>query len=301
MDLFHRGIVLACRRSWRAYRQANFTVTVEGIRVPIVGATGLANLDYQHAQFLAVLKAALTLGLPGHVIDVGANVGRFLLNLLHLDRTVPYIGFEPLLPAAAYVRRLIVDNMLTNHSIVAVALSDCCGMATIRFGSETDVSATLSSDLRPPGMYPYEQRVATSTGDIQLAGLSSIAFLKLDVEGTELFVLRGMASTIDLHRPPMLIEVMPYAYLLDGSYDRSYFGDLAPSEAKRVGEARREHSLAIEAFMRERDYRFYACSPDGRTSPVTTLDRGASRDRETDFLALPSEKAGAFIAQVTSS
>jgi hypothetical protein len=140
-------------------------------------------------------------------------------------------------------------------------------------------------------MYPFQQRVATSTADIQLAGIESLSFVKIDVEGTELSVIRGMTAILERHRPPMLLEVMPYAYLLDGTYDREYFGNL--------GTARREHSLALGTLLHEQSYVFYACSRDGYISPVTTLDRGSSKDPETDFLALPSETANVFVEKIS--
>jgi FkbM family methyltransferase len=300
MNIRDRCIVNLCRRSWRAYSLANATVTVNGIRVPIVGTIGLNNLDLVSRQFQTVLKAALAVRPGGYVVDVGANVGKFLLNLISLDRSNPYIGFEPLVSGAAYVRRLIVDNNLRSHSIIAVALGERCGTATIRFGHESDDSATLTDSTRPPSMYPCQQRVATSTADIQLADIESISFVKIDVEGTEISVLRGMTATLERHRPPMLIEVMPYAYLLDDTYDREYLGNLPEPEAKRVAIARREHSLAIGTFLHEYNYVFYACTRDGYISPVTTLDRGASKDRETDFLVLPSETANAYIVNISS-
>jgi FkbM family methyltransferase len=298
MKLLHRCIVTACRHSWRAYRYANITVAVDDLRVPIVGNMGLGNLKYRNVKFQLALKAALALRPEGYVIDMGANVGKFLLNLISHDRSKPYIGFEPLLPAAAYTRRLILDNGLTNHSIVAVALGEVCGIATIRFSSEADSSATLSDSMRPPSMYPHQQRIAISTADIQLADIPSIALVKLDVEGTELSVLRGMTTMIKRHRPPMLIEVMPYAYLLDGTYDRSYLGNLSELEAQRVAQARREHSLAVEAFLRDRDYLFYACAVDGEISAIATLDRGTSKVNTTDILVIPSETASAFMTEI---
>jgi Methyltransferase FkbM domain len=48
--------------------------------------------------------------------------------------------------------------------------------------------------------------------------------VKLDVEGSELTVLRGMTATVERLRPPMLMEVLPYACLLDGTYDRRFSG-----------------------------------------------------------------------------
>jgi len=199
------------------------------IRVPIYRHMGLGNLNYRDPRFQAVIKAAFNLRPDGHAIDIGANLGTFLLNLVAIDRSKPYLGFEPLIEAAAYISRNIVENRLERHTIIPIALSDHQGMTSIRFNSEADASATISDSMRPTGRYRKEQIVATSIADIQLRNVSSIALVKLDVEGGELGVLRGMMTTLDRHRPPILLEVMPYAYLFDGSYKRSYFGNLKES------------------------------------------------------------------------
>lgn len=91
---------------------------------------------------------------------------------------------------------------------------------------------------------------------------------------------------------------MPYAYLLDGTYDRSYFGELPKAEAERVANHRREHCIALEAFFRNHDYDFYSCSPEGHVSSVTTLDRGASKDCKTDFILLARETADVFLTHI---
>ena len=296
--LLKDGILALCRHSWRAQRHFDFTVDVGAARVPIYRHMGLANVEYQMAPFQTVIKASFTLRPEGHAVDIGANLGKFLLNLIAVDRSKPYIGFEPLLEAAAYTRRLIVENRLKKHSIIPIALSNHHGIVQLHFNDEYDESATLSDSLRPPSMYQTEQFVATSTADAQLKDISAIALIKLDVEGAELDVLKGMTATLDRLRPPLLIEVMPYAYLLDGSYNRSYFGNLQETEALRVAEARRMNCLALESFFRERDYAFFASPPDGSLFPVTTLNRGDSRNPNTDFLVLPAEVVTAFISAV---
>lgn len=236
--------------------------------------------------------------LQGTVIDIGANIGKFLLNLADVDRTTSYIGFEPLIPAAAYVRRLIVENKLLNHSIIPVALSDHIGADTIHYSDDADVSAALAQAAKPRGGSIRQQRVPVLTADVQLADVSSIALIKIDVEGAEFFVLRGMSAIIARHRPPMLIEVLPYASLLDGTWNREYLGDMTPEDALRVAKVRREHSLEIEVLLRKHNYVFYACTWYGHVAPTHTLDRGDYRGHSHDFLALPSENAQGFVHHI---
>lgn len=110
-----RAIVNACKNSWRAYNLMNATVSTGGLRDPLVGEIGLRNINFINQQFQVVLKAACAVRPNGLIVDVDANVGKFLLNLISIDRNVPYIGLEPLLRGAACIRRLMIDNQLRDH------------------------------------------------------------------------------------------------------------------------------------------------------------------------------------------
>jgi hypothetical protein len=56
-------------------------------------------------------------------------------------------------------------------------------------------------------MAPGHVQVTTLDHDIQERGLPAPTFLKIDVEGFELDVLRGAATTLALARPSVFIEI----------------------------------------------------------------------------------------------
>lgn len=299
MMLFYRILISLFRRSWRAYSKANFVIPVETFRIPISNGIGLELIPhFRSKEFEIVLKAAVAIRPQGIVIDIGANIGKLLLNLADLDRKASYIGFEPLVEAAAYVQRLIVENKLLNHSIIPVALSDHIGTETIHYIGDADVSAALAQAATPRGGSTCQRRVPVLTADVLLADFSSVALIKIDVEGAEVFVLRGMLATIVRHRPPMLLEVLPYASLLDGTWDREYYGDMTAEDARRAAKVMKERSSEIEALLRKHNYVFYACTWYGHVAPTHTLDRGDYRGHSLDFLALPSEIAPAFLERI---
>ena len=144
----------------------------------------------------------------GIVVDVGANTGIYSVIALQNRRRVA--AFEPVPEEATRLRRLIG----TRGTVHQVALSDRCGKAVLHvpYASESDDSesddittrssleADIDSDLRHRDI---EVKVAT----LDSFDLSDIAFMKIDVEGHELSVLKGAVETIKRSQPNLLVEV----------------------------------------------------------------------------------------------
>jgi FkbM family methyltransferase len=146
-------------------------------------------------------------------IDVGANVGVFTEILARGSKRV--IAFEPHPRCAAHLRSLGIRNC----DVVETALSDSMGRAALRIpvraGVELHALGTIAgannaeSHLGADGT--FEHSVAVSTLDdvlaARLAQSETVGFIKIDVEGHELAVLKGAVATIERHRPAMLIEI----------------------------------------------------------------------------------------------
>jgi FkbM family methyltransferase len=283
--MIERLLLSLARRSWRCYQSLNFTVEEGGVRIPVASGVGLQLIGRRHdiGPKLRVIYAARR----GTFVDVGANVGAVLLELIRLDRTIAYVGFEPLLRAANYVQRLIKENALPaeTHQVYSVALSDKCGRSFLMSDDETDVSATTCNYLRPNSMYRHREAISISTGDILLQDVAEIAAIKIDTEGAERLVLAGLAETIERHRPALILEVMPYYHLVDGTYDRSAFGELSAAELDRLVENRKEHIRELEALVEKLGYRFFrlkgATLHSARASDTTLSDQ--------DFIAFPAD------------
>jgi len=245
---------------------------------------GLAMFD--SAPGIASLLRTIFTRRRGVFVDIGANIGRVLMELLKIDRSIPYVGFEPLLPAARYVQRLIKENGLQNtHAIYPMALADFCGTTVIMSSEDSDVSATITSAVRPTSMYSYRMPTCVSTGDVQLKEVEAIAAIKIDVEGAEPLVLNGLRETIYKHRPAIIIEVMPYSYLEDDSYDRSYFGELPQAEIRRLVTNRKQHMETIGAIMKSFGYKFFRADEGSLRNAKLSDTTFANQD----FLLLPEE------------
>ncbi|MCP9476014.1 MAG: FkbM family methyltransferase [Nitrospira sp.] len=138
----------------------------------------------------------------GTFVDVGANIGyftKFASKLVGARGRV--FAFEPM-PAALRLLRMNTAP-LPNVTIFPVALSDTKGMATFYVRKKGDMSS-LSYDS---GATPVP--VTVSTLDESLADQARIDLIKIDVEGSELEVLRGGRLILQRHRPIVYFEFLP--------------------------------------------------------------------------------------------
>lgn len=144
---------------------------------------------------------------PGdHVADVGAHVGSHTLALAALVGESGMVrAFEP--EPTTY--RLLLDNIGANLKLGEVLLDvRNCGL-----GDREQVIESPLPDHRNPGGYSLLANglIGSETQKIQLRalddlGIERLDFIKADVEGAELSVLRGGQETIARCRPILYVE-----------------------------------------------------------------------------------------------
>jgi FkbM family methyltransferase len=134
---------------------------------------------------------------PRTVVDVGANIGQFALAAAHMLHPEKLISLEPIPEICRKLSRLTIPAG-TEFQAICVALGESTREAHFRVMSQTVSSSLLSLGQLHQEIYPEirEERtipVSVQTLDTILAGqsLSGPSLLKLDVQGSELAVLRG--------------------------------------------------------------------------------------------------------------
>jgi FkbM family methyltransferase len=138
----------------------------------------------------------------GAMVDVGANSGIYSAMALQRRRWVA--AFEPVPEEATRLRRLIGARGIVHQ----VGLSDYCGKAVLHVPYADDGVITTRSSLEANVDADLSHRdIEINVATLDSFGLSGIAFLKIDVEGHELSVLRGATETIMRSRPNLLVEV----------------------------------------------------------------------------------------------
>lgn len=138
--------------------------------------------------------------------DVGANVGLYTAVLARSSRRV--VAIEPNRDCARYLRRL----RLRNVNVIEAAAAEAEGTATLHV-SETHHGCGTLLPVPPAGAAVpcnLSYTVATTSLDAvaaaQLKPGEKIGLVKIDVEGSELGVLRGAAEVLARHRPNLIVE-----------------------------------------------------------------------------------------------
>lgn len=168
-----------------------------------------------HEPFLGALLRKQLDARSGVVIDVGVNVGQTLTKVLSIDRNREYLGFEPQVGCCYFVDQFLRLNGLRNASVLPIALSDSNHTLTLYSSGEFDEMASVADQRDVTGVLRAETtHVQARIGDEVLRELSvrEIAVIKVDVEGAELQVFRGLRDTLRTKRPPLIFEVLPNFY-----------------------------------------------------------------------------------------
>lgn len=149
----------------------------------------------------------------GAFVDIGINLGQTLIDAKLTHPDIEYIGFEPNPVCVAYVRQLVAANRFQHCTVIPSGLSDTSGL--VRLHSAPNQPADHASTIIPAlrSHQTSTQFVSALVFDeISLVlCTSSIGFVKIDVEGAELNVLKGMKDALARDLPPILCEVLPQA------------------------------------------------------------------------------------------
>ena len=156
------------------------------------------------------------------IVDAGANIGISALYFKHLFPSSRIICFEPDPKTYELLKENCRGNKLTNVDLHQVALSSQSGEAPFYSDASANnyVGMSLNKRLQGKG-YPLK------TATIQTEKLSSFIIektdlLKLDIEGSELFVLKDLAATKKI----TLIERMIIEYHSDEENEENQLSEL---------------------------------------------------------------------------
>lgn len=175
---------------------------------------------YGRTLDMPVLRCVRALLRPGDAcLDIGANIG--VVSLLAAWLVGPggaVVAFEPNPDIHARLRSHIEVNDLKQIDSRPHALSDHEGVLSLRVPANNCGAATLGEVPGRYGPLRATHEVELRVGDrVDLGRASHPALVKLDVEGHETRVLRGLAGLLAREKPAVLLECNPEMLPRNGS------------------------------------------------------------------------------------
>lgn len=153
------------------------------------------------------------------VADIGANIGVHTLALASLAHQGTVLSIEPV----PFVYRMLCANLALNAITNVVPLQAAAGFPprTLRVGA---IDYTHEDTYGGFPMGPAEGGPPVAVLPLDSV-LQKVDFIKVDVEGMELEVLKGAQQLIDRFRPVLYVEANPgptQAPLLEHLHNQGY-------------------------------------------------------------------------------
>lgn len=167
------------------------------------------------------------------VFDVGANIGKHSKLFRRLGCHV--VAIEPQRACIAALERTFGTSIKIVHAAVSDSIGSAdlqaCGFHTVASMSRDWIETTTKNGRFPGLVWDKKERVQTTTIDALIQTHGFPCFIKIDVEGYELQVLRGLSRPV----PALCFEVHPETAKIAidcvsrlgelGRYEFNYSGD----------------------------------------------------------------------------
>lgn len=156
----------------------------------------------------AVVRAALAAG--DTMVDVGANIGWFtMLGASRVGPTGRVLAVEPNPGSCRLIEQSAAANGFGAVDVVAAAVADHSGVAVLETDGSNGRIIPLDGGVEQAVPCSYVVPVRRLDDLVAAAGLSSLALVKIDVEGAEPLVLRGGRDALRRWRPTIVCEFSP--------------------------------------------------------------------------------------------
>jgi FkbM family methyltransferase len=208
---------------------------------------------------------------PGMVVlDIGAHHGYYsLLASQKVGPTGKVIAFEPSTRERRNLLQHLRLNSCANVHVEESALGDTEGNAEffVVKGRETGCNSLRPPDVHQPTQ-AIEVRVARLDDFARQNDLKRVDFVKMDVEGAELSVLKGASEFLERRPRPVI------------------FCEVQDLRTRPWGYAAKE----IVDFLRQKGFSWYIPSADGEVRPLPPNQN----EFDGNFVAVPEEKSDQF-------
>lgn len=140
------------------------------------------------------------LGARRHVVDIGANIGNHMVYFAKFMGACEVVCVEPYAPARDH---LLINLALNGVAAGALRIHACAAgkePGTARLAPPSTYNIGLTKVVADPG-----GEIEVIMGD-EIVGNARVDLLKIDVEGMELDVLRGLSGVLSRQKPAVYVE-----------------------------------------------------------------------------------------------
>ncbi len=185
----------------------------------LMGKGSGAGWDMEHEVRAAVRR----IHRPQPVIfDIGANVGNWSGTLLKAIPSARVYMFEPSIDCRAEIQRRNLSGVM----IFPCALGEAPGQAAYYTSGPTDGSASLYVRGDTPFQHltyrPTTVQVSTIDQILATENIDFVDFMKMDIEGHELFALRGARQSLSSKK----IGALSFEFGCSNVNSRTFFRDV---------------------------------------------------------------------------
>jgi FkbM family methyltransferase len=163
------------------------------------------------------LWSSISATLPegGVFLDVGAHIGYFSVKAARkVGKTGRVVAFEPNPETLNLLRDNVSANRAENVMVEPIACTDREQMLTLFAAAFFNTgraslgrqNADFSRD-GPPKEYTVRGRPIDDV--VRELNLTRVDVIKIDVEGAEVFVVKGAMNTLKRFHPKLIVEVIP--------------------------------------------------------------------------------------------
>lgn len=154
-------------------------------------------------QTIEVMKRVLAY--DSNAIDIGCHRGSILIEMLKISPAGRHLAFEPLPDMFTHLKADFGDN--PHVSLYNVALSDSSGLVKFQHVLTNPGYSGLRQRRYDRDNEKIEEiQVRSERLDNIVPNNLDIRFIKIDVEGAEMQVLRGAVGTISRSKPVIVFE-----------------------------------------------------------------------------------------------
>jgi FkbM family methyltransferase len=213
----------------------------------------------------------------GAFVDVGVNIGQTPIKVVSVaENGFSYVGFEPNPSAVFYVEKLIQMIDFKSASVIPVGLSLESKVLKMSLSDCVDSGATVVNGFRDADFHSSSIYVSVFRGDDVLneLGITAISIVKIDVEGSEIGVIKGLAGISSSAKPFVLCEILPPV---------DHFPDF-------VNQGRLSHVRRLESEIRSLGYEIFQITSDCMFIKVDDI-HSTAHGVTPDYVFVPADRA----------